>query len=486
MRMSKPLYKIKTCPSDDPEQLERLLNEMSQAGWDLYTLHEVEGENGYCYNCIFVTESESEPADTDEDEIAVFKTRMEKILTQDSNPYSKCVDIQKKIRDKREKIQETKLKLEEAPLDRRSGLNNQMSELINELSELKKQLRQIISPESVLSAIGEEKLSISLAEEILELIDPDKGAVLVAETVHSRQKIVENLGYIIPKINFHDDDSLEANEFCISVHGIKTFRACVYPDCKMFYADELSIERLPKGSTRDNDVISGREVVWIPKEEAKDFWAQAYTPQEYIAKALEFVCIRNIEDLFDYGDLNRYVDIVVEKNPYLIENSVPEFISLAELKYLLVNLIKEQVSIKDIIYIFEKINDFSDETVKDDLIDKIRVALSKQISSRLADDTNTVSAIQISSDTIDEIINLMDKNEQTIVRVDGSKLKVIIEKLLKTAEELEIPRDKIVLMAPLEVRHMVAMIMLQLIPNLRVIAEEEISADYATEILAVI
>lgn len=481
--MARAKYKIITCPSDDAQRLENLLNEMSKAGWDLYTMHEVDTDNGYCYNCIFVTDAQEEK-DLSNDDIEIFKSRMEKILAQDNSPYQKCVDIQKKIKEKRQKIEDIKAKLDEVSSLEHDRLNVQMSELINELNELKKQLRDVISPDYVNSSIGEEKLSISLSEEILELVNPDENAVLISEMVKSRQRMVENTGYIIPKVKFVDDDSLQANEFSILVRGVKAFSSYVYPGYLMFYHDELTLDRLPKNSIKDNDAISGREIVWIDEEQTKDFWTKGLKPEEYIAKVLEFVCVKNIDDLFDYNDLNRYVDIVVENNPYLVENCIPDFISLAELKYLLVNLIKEQVSIKDIVYIFEKINDFSDETVKDDLLDKIRVSLAKQISSSISDDTNLISVIRLTSETIDNIINLMDNNEQTIVRVDGNKLKDIIDALMRLAVDLGMSREKIVLLAPLEVRHMIAMVMLQLIPNLRVIAEEEISTDFALDILA--
>ena len=484
--MARAKYKIIPCPSDDAERLENLLNEMSKAGWDLYTMHEVDTDNGYCYNCIFVTDAQDEEKDSDSGDIELFRTRMEKILSLDNNPYQKCVDVQKKIQDKRKRIEEIKAQLEATPLNERDLLNNKISSLIEELNELKKQLRKVISPDYLVSSIGEEKLSISLSEEILELVDPDKNAVLVSETVQARQSMVDETGFIIPKVSYVDDDGLQANEFCINVRGVKAFSSYVYPGYLMFYSDELSMKRFPKNSIRDNDSISGREVVWIDVEHTKDFWTKGLKPEEYISKALKFVCVKNIDEIFDYNDLNRYVDIIVDKNPYLIENCVPDFISLAELKYLLVNLLKERVSIKDISYIFEKINDFSDETVKDDLLDKIRVSLAKQISASLSDDSNLISAIQLSNETIDSIINLMDNNEQTIVRVDGNKLKEIIDKLVDIASELEISRDRIVLLAPLEVRHMIAMVMLQLIPNLRVVSEEEISTDYALEILATI
>lgn len=484
--MARAKYKIIPCPSDDAQRLENLLNEMSQAGWDLYTLHEVDTDEGYCYNCIFVTDASEEESTAENDEIAIFKTRMEKILAGDTSPYQRCIDVQNKIQEKRSKIEKIKAKLEDASSSEHEKLNNQMSQLINELNELKQNLNKIISPDYVSASIGEDKLSILLSEETLNLVNPDLGAILLSETVKIRQKMVEETGFVIPKVKYIDDDTLQANEFCINVRGVKAFSAYVYPGYLMFYHDDLAMDRLPNNSIRDNDPISGREIVWIEEEHTKSFWMKGLRPEEYIASALEFVCIKNIDEIFDYGDLNRYVDIVVDKNPYLIENCIPDFISLAELKYLLVNLIKEHVSIKDIIYIFEKINDYSDEQVKDDLLDKIRISLSKKISASIADDSNLISVIKLSNETIDNIINLMDNEGQTIVRVDGSKLKLIIEKLVKISKEFEIPRDKIILLAPLEVRHMIAMILLQLIPNIRVVAEEEISPDYALEIAATV
>ena len=124
--MAKAKYKIITCPSDDAQRLEKLLNEMSQAGWDLYTLHEVDTDEGYCYNCIFVTDAVEEETTLSNDEIAVFKTRMEKILAGDSSPYQRCVDIQNKILEKRNKIEEINSKLEDASSAQRDKYNNQI------------------------------------------------------------------------------------------------------------------------------------------------------------------------------------------------------------------------------------------------------------------------------------------------------------------------------------------------------------------------
>ena len=62
-------YCIKAVPSDDNFQMESLLNEMSSLGWELYTMHEVEADEGYNYNCIFVKEYQEEQQDDNDENL---------------------------------------------------------------------------------------------------------------------------------------------------------------------------------------------------------------------------------------------------------------------------------------------------------------------------------------------------------------------------------------------------------------------------------
>ena len=75
-------YVIKSVPTDDKQALEDLLNKMSDEGWDLYTMHEIESENSIDFNCIFVRERQEEEQTNLDDivNITSFKYRMEKML----------------------------------------------------------------------------------------------------------------------------------------------------------------------------------------------------------------------------------------------------------------------------------------------------------------------------------------------------------------------------------------------------------------------
>ena len=479
---SKLQYVIITVPIESTLPLQNLLNEMAEDGWDLYSMSEIETDEGFQYNCIFVKEADVENSFDDVVNITAFKSKMEKMLSAKLSPYETCRDIQAKIREQKKKIAKIKgqLEKEEAGTQQRKTLNDKMSAALKELENLQQNLIKAISPDAMFSTLQLEKFSIHLSEQILEFVSPDNEADLLSETVKTRQKIADDLGYVIPKIIFRDDDMLAPYEFSINVRGLSVLNSFVYPKHVMFFSEDINFKGKKKDYHVDYDVITGKKVVWVPAEKTKDFWQKGMTPSEYIARAVEFVAIKYIEELLDYEDVNKYVEIVSQRNPYLVDNIIPDFISVAELRYILVNLIREQVSIKDIVYVFEKINDFSDEASKEALLDKIRFSLARYIGSRFANIEGTIQGLEMKEKTMSELFDGTDDAEN-IVRVDGDKVEKVALKLLKFAKENEL--DNIVLVVPIEIRHMTFIVLSQYINTLTVLAQEEVTNYYNFEII---
>lgn len=483
-------YVIKSVPSDNTKALEDLLNDMSEQGWDLYSMHEVEAEDeGYQYNCIFAKEKESEKQPQEEDVVNIknFKTQMEKMLSSTLSPYESCKDIQEKIKQHRQKITKIKTQLEESDSEaisskRRNDLNEEMSKGLKALDELKQNLIKTISPESMYSKIRQDKLSIHLSEEALDIVNPDLGAQLISETVKTREKLALELGYVLPKIIFEDDDNLNPFEFSIKIRGMDVVTSFVYPNHLMFFEEDLHISKKIKDAIYSVDEITGRKILWIEETKTKDFWQNGFTASEFVARLLEFTVIKNIEELFDYSDVNQYVEIVGEQNLFLIENIVPDFVSVAELRYILANLLKEEVSIKDIVYIFEKINDFAEESAKDDLLDKIRLSLSRYISKKVANESGTILALDLSEKTYKSLFSKV-KSEDNIIRIEGAKIEKIAKTILKTVKTNDLTIENLVILAPIEIRHMLFVVLSQFISSIKVIAREEVATDYTVEII---
>lgn len=482
-------YIIKTCSAENAQELQNLLNEMSMNGWELYSMHEIgDEESDNQLNCIFMREAKSENnSESDIINISDFKSQMEKMLSPKLTEYEQCLEIQSKIRGQKQKINKIKAELEgEAPASvPRKKLNDKISAGLKELEDLKAQLNKATSPDLMYSKLHEEKLTIYLSEELLGFVDSDRensGEELIAETVKSRLKLTEQNGYIIPKVVFKDDENLNPCEFSIRIRGMEVFRAGVCPEYLMFYADEIHTEHKIKNSINAIDEITDRKTIWIEKDKAKDFWQKGITPSEYIAKALEYVAIKYVDDLLDYEDIDKYLEVVEKENEYLIENIVPDLLTYSDIKYLLVSLIKEKVSIKNITYIFEKINDFAEEGSKADILNKIRLSLSRQICKKYTnDDGETISAFELSEKTYSDIVLGCDETEDSLIKIDGELAEKLATKITKKAKKLNIYSPKLVV--PMEYRQIFFTLLSLYMNDITVLAHEEIGCLYKLETL---
>lgn len=479
-------YVIKSVPTDDKQALEDLLNDMSAEGWDLYTMHEIESESSVDFNCIFVRERQDEDK-TDLDDIVnvtSFKYRMEKMLAAPTSPYESCKEIQLKISNQKDRIKRIKSELENDSLSSsdKKRLNNQMSDELRQLDSLKQALVNEISPETMYSSIKEEKLTINLSEEILDLISMESNDNLLAETVKVRQELKDAYGYVIPHIHFHNGDDLGQNEFCIKLHDIEVFRTLVFPNYKAFFKDELKGYKITEEDYVVTDEITGRKLVWIKEEKVKDFWLKGISAVEYIGKAIEDVAIREVSDIMDYNDVNKYVEIVLEQNSFLVDNIIPDFLTASDLKYLLTCLIRERVSVKNIVYLFEKINDYANEPTKEDLLDKVRLAFSKQIMKDLAK-KGEIKIIEFSDETLEKVSGFFEtEDDEAVIRIDSNDVQNIAENINKIAKAKKL--DNPILAVPMDLRHMCFVILSEFVPNITVLASEEIVGDYDIKFIA--
>ena len=485
---SKMEYVIKTCPAEDAQALQNLLNEMSMNGWELYSMHEVgDEESSAVMNCIFMREAKSS-AGNENDIISIsdFKSQMEKMLSPKLTEYEKCLEIQSKIKHKREEINQVKAQLDsETPVSRKK-LNDKISSGLKELEDLKGQLNKATSPDLMYSKLHEEKLAIYLSEELLHFVDSERDSFgeeqLIAETVKSRLRLTEDIGYIIPKVVFKDDENLNPCEFSIKIRGNEVFRAFVYPEHKMFYADELHTEKKIKNSVNSVDTISGRKTIWLEKDKCKNFWQIGMTSSEYIAYALEFVAIKYVDDLLDYEDIDKYLDVVEKENEYLVENLVPEVLTYGDIKYIMTSLIKEKVSIKNITYIFEKINDFADDNAKIDIINKIRLSLARQICKKYVnEDGESISAFELSQKTYTDIVMACDDTDESIIKIDGELAEKLANKIIKKSAKLGIICPKLIV--PLEFRQIFFTLLSLYMNDITVLALEELGSFYKVDSL---
>ena len=484
MKSSKTQYSIKSCPTDDSEQLELLLNSMAEDGWDLYTMHEVESEDeGYEYSCIFV--KEVSPEDLFKEDFSNyfgFKTKMERIMSPKQEPLDLCLDIQKKIKEKREKISRIKSLLDSTSEDSRNQLNDEISVNIDELEKLKKNLYNCLLPDIMYNKLGENKLTIALSEELTELVNPDSEVNLLSKIVQVRQNLTEELGYVIPEVRPVNGDCLQANEFVINVRGTQAVKSCCYVGYSMFFKDELNLTKLPKNTIKDIDPITGRKIVWIDQNKTDDFWEKGLDANDYIARLLDYVAVKYVDDILDYSDMNKYIEIVALKNLFLLENIIPDFVSIGELKYLFTSLIKERVSVKDVVYVFEKINDLASDPAKEDLLCSLRRYLARNISASLVSEDGEIKLVELSEKALKSLAG--EKDENSVLKIESSKIEKLLKKINTTLEEKNLKMKDVAIVLPSNIRQIGFLVLSKFNPEIKVVAREEITTDFPSTIVA--
>ena len=473
-------YVIKSVPTNDKQALEDLLNEMSEQGWDLYTMHEIESEDSFDFNCIFTREKQNEESFTDLDDlisVTSFKSKMEKMLATPTSPYESCKEIQLKITNHKDRIKRIKSQLESDNLsnEEKNRLNEQMSDELKQLDSLKKVLVEQISPDNLYSTIKEEKFTVNLSDEIIDLVALEYNDGLLSETVKVRQKLTEELGYVIPHIHFHNGDDLGQNEFSIRLHDVEVLRALAFPNYIAYFKDELKGYSITEDDIVAIDNITGKKLVWIHEDKTKDFWQQGMTAVQYVGFAIENIAIKEVSDIMDYNDINKYVEIVLQNNSFLVDNIIPDFLTASDLKYLLTCLIRERVSVKNIVYLFEKINDYANEPTKEELLDKVRLAFSKLIIKDLAKN-GELKVLEFSDETLEKVSGFFGVDDgENIIRIDANDVQTIASNLNKMARRKKL--DNPILVVPMDLRHMVFVILSEFVPNITVLACEELVSD---------
>lgn len=475
-------YTVKTCNSDDIQALEDILNQMAGEGWELYSLNEAENEEGeFIYMCIFSREADvygfSEEQIVD---IGDFKTTMKKLLHRRNDLYDECRFLQHQIREKSEQISQIKCSLDEesGEIDRES-LNREISEKINELNSLKSKFSSLVSPSNMYSRISQELLTIVVSEELSELIDNEKDGDLIAETVRLRQKLTDTYGYVIPRIQFIASEEMEENEYKIKVRNLCAMTGVVYPGYRRFFPGQSNLQDMPENAVQDVDAITGQNVFWLEEAQTKDFWDKGMTPSQVVVSNLEYVAHKYVDEIMSYEDILNYIALLGDKNAFLADDLSLSEIGLSDLKFIFSNLIKEKVSVKDTLFIFEKLNDLSSLGFENDkLLEELRILLRRQICSYIADENNTIYTITLPA-KYKKIVEGLGKTESDKNRLkNNDNMEKLIKYIAKTIKNSEYSVSTAVIVVETRHRKQLADLSIPDLPNIHVLSEDEIAEEF--------
>lgn len=348
-----------------------------------------------------------------------------------------------------------------------------------EITEEEDEAEEIRKPENVISLLNVDSILLIFGYGLIPLVDSNQGGDLLDRVVMIRRQIALELGAIVPVIRLRDDIKLAPNQYKILIKGVEVAGGEILFDHYMamnpgYVEDEIDgIETI--------EPYLGLPALWISESQRERAEVLGYTvvdPPAIIATHLTEVIRNSLSELLSRQDVQTLIDNIKENHPVLIDELVPKLMGIGEIQKVLSNLLKEGISIRDLVTILETLADYAQITRDVDMLTEyVRQALRKSISQRyFMEGENKV--ITLDPQLEQDIMESVQHSEQgSFIALDPEKTQLIFNSLNKELGKLtSLGIQPIILTSPI-VRIYFKKLIEQIAPDLVVLSYNEIDPN---------
>ena len=279
-------------------------------------------------------------------------------------------------------------------------INADVQSQLGQLESVRQNMQDLVNPNRMYERLGVDILSLQVGSNLLVIADPDQEGQLLAKIAALRQRVTDELGYILPNIRIMDSSALDANEYMIQIRGNTVDTGYVYPGRLMVIADQWDAvkKEVPQDAIIGIDPTYQTQAYWITPDDAKSVRSvAAFDSTDVIVTHLQECVRKHVDEVMTKTDVLKLMELVRSQDPTLVNDLVPTIISTSDLRKIFVNLIREKVSIKDIIFVFERLCDYARFSKEPDILsERLRAALGRQICLSNVGDDKVLYALTLS------------------------------------------------------------------------------------------
>lgn len=264
-------------------------------------------------------------------------------------------------------------------------------------------------------------LQIELGYGLLALADPKKGGDILERVTSVRRNFVQDMGFVIPAVRLRDNLQLGANEYRFIFRGQMIASGEVMPGYWMAMNTNNSTEVLPGVQT--TEPVFGLSATWITEVERKNAEVAGYTVVDsasvlvtHFSETIKRYC----HQIISRQDVQVLLDTLKESNPALVNELVPALLSVGQVQRVLQNLLSENVSIRNLVSVLERVADYAATTKNpDELAEQARRSIGNQIVKQYQDPQGVVHAITLDPWLEEDLAKgLRPSHTETIMLVD--------------------------------------------------------------------
>ena len=348
--------------------------------------------------------------------------------------------------------------------------------------------RETAAPVEISPVVPLDPLSMELGYGLIPLVDKDQGAELLDRITRIRREAALDLGLVVPRIRIIDNMRLEPSEYCLKIRGVEVGRG------KIKMGHYLSIN--PGGKREEiegeptKDPAFGLSAVWITEDVREKAERLGYTvvdPPSIIATHLTEIIKRHAAEILGRQEVQSILDTLKHDYPAVIDE-VTKSLSVGEIQKVLQGLLREQVSIRNMVVILETLADYAGVT-KDIgfLIEKVRQALGRQICLQYADESKTLKVLTIDPELEKQIIESKVETAMGITAALEPEIqRKWINALVNRVKEVQNTGQIPIVLCSEAARPLVKASTIREIPHLAVLSVPEVVPDISVESMGVI
>lgn len=325
-------------------------------------------------------------------------------------------------------------------------------------------------------------LAVEVGHALVHLIDPQHDGEVVDRIQSIRKQFAQELGIVVPQIQLRDNLQQDPGQYSISLKGSRIASGQLMVD--YYLAMDPGNVDMPIDGEPTTDPVYGLPALWIHKREKDEAVFRGYTVVNcatviatHITKALR----EHSSELLTRQDVQYLVEKLKETNPKVVEEVIhSERLSLGDVVKVMQNLLREDVSVRDILSLFECLADHC-KIVKNPevLSEQCRKSLGRAIAQKYVNEGDEVVVITFDR-MIEDILGgglVTTDTGSTYLNLDARQAQEILQKLMNGISVFEAEGTQPVLLMSARLRSAFQRLMVRYLPQVAVLSYDEVPSD---------
>ncbi|MBU0965834.1 MAG: flagellar biosynthesis protein FlhA [Proteobacteria bacterium] len=334
------------------------------------------------------------------------------------------------------------------------------------------------SPETVEALLPLDTLELEVGYGLIPLVDESQEGDLLERIRGIRRQFAIDMGLIIPPLHVRDNLQIKPDEYVLLLKGVEIARG----ELMMGYflaMDSGAAKRTIEGIPTVEPAFK-LPALWIADDKKDEAQLAGYTvvdPSTVVATHLTEVLRTHADELLGRQDTQKLLDNLAKNHPKVVEELVPGLLPLGKLQKVLQNLLRERVSIRNLLTIVETLADYAPMGKDPEILTEyVRQKLSRSIVSTMTDETGTLSVLTLTTQIEDLIRESVQATEQgSFLALDPNLGQKIIEAIQTNVDKIaQEGYQPIVITSPVVRRHLRRLIE-RFMPQVVVLSHNELT-----------